>query len=61
MEVANYRLSYRTFLARFRSSLTEVSSIALHRAPLEIMDGTKWRRTKGLLAQGLGAHGVVAP
>jgi VanZ family protein len=24
-------------------------------------DGTKWRRTKGLLAQGLGAHGVVAP
>jgi hypothetical protein len=24
-------------------------------------DGTKWRRTKGLPAQGLGAHGVVAP
>jgi hypothetical protein len=24
-------------------------------------DGTKWRRTKVLLAQDLGAHGVVAP
>ena len=27
---------------------------------LEMTDGTKWCRTKGLQAYGLGAHGVVA-
>jgi hypothetical protein len=46
----SYRLNYRTFLARFRSSLTENSSVAWHRAPLGMTDETKWRRTKGLLA-----------
>jgi hypothetical protein len=61
MEVANFGLNYRTFLAHFRSSLTEGSVVALHTASLEMTDGTRWRRTKGLLAQDLGAHGVVAP
>jgi hypothetical protein len=56
VEVANYRLNYRTLLARFRSSLTEFSDVAWHTAPLEMTDRTKWRRTKGL-----GSHGVVAP
>jgi hypothetical protein len=48
----------RTFLARSRSSLTEVSDVARHGASLEITDGTKWRCTEGLQAYGLGAHGV---
>jgi hypothetical protein len=50
VEVANCWLNYRIFLARFRSSLTEDSNVARHRAPLEMTDGTKWRCTKGLLA-----------
>jgi hypothetical protein len=49
-----------TFLARFRSSLSEVSDVAWHGAPLEMTDETKWRCTEGLQAYGLGAHGVVA-
>jgi hypothetical protein len=32
----SYRLNYRTFLARFRFSLTEDSSVAWHRSPLEM-------------------------
>jgi hypothetical protein len=40
----------RKFLAHFRYSLTEFSGVALHRAPLEMTDRTKWRRTKGLLS-----------
>jgi hypothetical protein len=47
VEVASYRLNDRTFLARFRSSLTEVSGVERYRAPLEMTDGTKWRRTQG--------------
>jgi hypothetical protein len=48
VEVASYRLNYRTFLARFRFSLTEDSSVSLYISPLEMTEGTKWRRTKGL-------------
>jgi hypothetical protein len=47
VEVASYRLNYRTFLARFRSSLTQDSSVAWYRAPLEMTDGTKMATHKG--------------
>jgi hypothetical protein len=46
----SYWLNYRLFLTRFRSSLTEDSSVVWHRELMEMTDGTKWRRTKGLLA-----------
>jgi hypothetical protein len=45
-----------TFLARFRSSLTEVSDVAVHVAPLEMTGGTKWRCTEGMQGYGLGAN-----
>jgi hypothetical protein len=50
LEITNFRLKYLTFLARFRSSLTDVFGVAWHIAPMEMTDGTKWPRTKGLLA-----------
>jgi hypothetical protein len=53
------RKLYDKLFGHFSLDLTEVSGVACHRAPLEMKDGTKWRNTKSLLVQGLGAHGVV--
>jgi hypothetical protein len=47
VEVASYRLNYRTFLTRFRSLLTEDCSVAWHRVPLEMMNETKIVAHKG--------------